>query len=613
MLADIVPVRSASWVSVALLGLACSSEPAANYQPPLSQDGREGTPGEGRSAGESGDAGVSRGAEDEHDSRSASEDAGSTSSTESTDASEARPERERKDPWEYARTGYADEFGAPNAAGAGAMAPSAPGGGGASTGFAVGGANDIQNFRANIANGYLPLVSDITHEGLYYDYYFDRGQSQACETLFCPTYSQMLSTDLLTEGQEYYLSVGLSSGLNEEDVRRKRLNLVVVLDISGSMGSPFNRYYYDGERDGGAVPDKSKMEVATESIVGMLDHLKDGDRFGMVLFDNDSYVGMPLSSVEDTDMDVVAEHILALTPAGGTNMEAGFTLGTELLAEQAMASSPDEYENRVLFLTDAMPNTGSLSEDSLLGMVEANAAQRMYTTFIGIGVDFNTTLIEALTKVRGANYYSVHNEEEFNTRMDDEFEYMVTPLVFDLKLDFASEGFEIEAVYGSPEADRATGTLMHVNTLFPAASSGGQTKGGVVLLKLRRTGEDASIRLSASYADRSGERFEDEQSFELDAELDVAPNTGIQKAILLSRYVNLMQEWIMAEREEAAGAQPEDSQWERTSLPLSVSEAYKERFEVFLEGFTAEAERIGDEALDREADILRLLIDHAEE
>src|SRR5690606_12579230 len=40
--------------------------------------------------------------------------------------------------------------------------------------------------------------------------------------------------------------------------------------------------------------DKSKMQVATESIVGMLDHLKAGDRFGMVLFDSTGYVGMPL-------------------------------------------------------------------------------------------------------------------------------------------------------------------------------------------------------------------------------------------------------------------------------------------------------------------------------
>lgn len=29
------------------------------------------------------------------------------------------------------------------------------------------------------------------------------------------------------------------------DFARKQLNLVVVLDVSGSMGSPFDSYYYD--------------------------------------------------------------------------------------------------------------------------------------------------------------------------------------------------------------------------------------------------------------------------------------------------------------------------------------------------------------------------------
>lgn len=33
--------------------------------------------------------------------------------------------------------------------------------------------------------------------------------------------------------------------MQASDFRRKKLNLVLALDISGSMGSPFNSYYYD--------------------------------------------------------------------------------------------------------------------------------------------------------------------------------------------------------------------------------------------------------------------------------------------------------------------------------------------------------------------------------
>ena len=44
---------------------------------------------------------------------------------------------------------------------------------GQNIGFSVGGAKDINNFRENIKNGYLPVPTDVTYEGLFYDYYFD--------------------------------------------------------------------------------------------------------------------------------------------------------------------------------------------------------------------------------------------------------------------------------------------------------------------------------------------------------------------------------------------------------------------------------------------------------
>ena len=82
-----------------------------------------------------------------------------------------------------------------------------------------------------------------------------------------------------------------------------------------------------------------------------------------------------------------------------------------------------------------MPNYGTISEEDLLSYIKDNADIGIYTTFIGVGVDFNTKLIEEISDVKGANYYSVHNSMEFKERMREQFIYMVTPLVFDLSLD----------------------------------------------------------------------------------------------------------------------------------------------------------------------------------
>src|SRR6056297_493108 len=409
-------------------------------------------------------------------------------------------------------------------------------------GLSAGGAKNVNNFRDNIENDYLPLTTDITYEGLFYDYYFDTGQSEECKELFCPSYTTAVSPDPFSGEEDYYLSVGLNSGLKKDDFERKKLNLVVVLDISGSMSSSFNKYYYD--RFGNKqeleeeVAGKSKMEVATESINSLLDHLKDDDRFGMVLFDNSAHLAKPLNLVERTNLEAIKGHISEIAPRGGTRMSAGMEKGTELF-EDLGKTDPKKYENRIIFLTDAMPNLGNTSEEGLLGMTKDNARDKIYSSFIGIGVDFNTELVEAITKIRGANYYSVHSPSQFKERMDTQFEYMVTPLVFDLNLTLEADGYDIKKVYGSPEANEATGEIMKVNTLFPSETKEGKTKGGLVLLKLEKKSDNPELKLKVSYEDRSGKNYQNEARVTWQGEGEFYDNTGIKKGVVLSRYADL--------------------------------------------------------------------------
>jgi hypothetical protein len=112
-------------------------------------------------------------------------------------------------------------------------------------GFSTGGAKDINNFRENIKNGYFPIYTDITYNGLFYDYYFDTGKKTESEHLFSPSYSCAKSKNPISNMNEDYITVGLNSNIKESDFQRKKLNLVVVLDVSGSMKYKFSSYYYD--------------------------------------------------------------------------------------------------------------------------------------------------------------------------------------------------------------------------------------------------------------------------------------------------------------------------------------------------------------------------------
>jgi Ca-activated chloride channel family protein len=489
-------------------------------------------------------------------------------------------------------------------------------------GLAVGGAKDVENFRENIEEGYMPLPTDVTYEGLFYDYYFETGQMEACEKLFCPSYSSAISRDPISGEAQRYLSVGLNSGIT--DFSREKLNLVVVLDYSGSMGSPFSDYYYDQfgnrvevEADSGSS--RTKMEIADQAVVSLLGHLEAEDRFSLVVFSDQAYVVEPLTKVGEKDLETVEDAILEIEEYSGTDMEAGMVKGTAAFGKYAKID-PAERENRIIFITDAMPNLGETGEGGLLGILEENAEEGIYTTFIGVGVDFNTELVEKLTKVRGANYYSVHSASDFQERMDEEFDFMVTPLVFDLLLRLDSPGYRIEKVYGSPEADEATGEIMKVNTLFPSRAEEGEVKGGIILIKLEEVSGDANITLAVTYRDRNGTLDGDEAAVIFpQVEPDFYQNDGIRKAVLLSRYADLLKNWIIDEREALENDEPvepsvtteggisvppELGEWERTSLPLTVSEPYRGLFEAFGDYFENESEALGDIDLQQEEVVL---------
>lgn len=490
-------------------------------------------------------------------------------------------------------------------------------------GYSVGGAKDANAFRDDIANGYTPLPTDLTYEGLFYEYYFDTGEKEACVDLFCPSYTTAVSPDPISGEIDYYVSVGLNSGLTEDDFAREPLNLVLVLDISGSMGSAFDTYYYDqgvGVWDDQEDVRKTKMEVAQEAMIDLLGHLKPEDRVGIVLFDDEAVVAKDLRLVGETDMDAINQHIREVSPQGGTDMSAGMDLGTSLLDDV----SSEGYENRIILLTDAQPNTGDLSESGMRGRMETNAGNHIYSTFIGIGVDFQSELVEAITKTEGANYYAVHSPEEFRTRMDEGFDFMVTPLVFDLQLEADADGFDIEQVYGSPEADKATGEIMYVNTLFPSLTQDGETKGGVVLLKLKKTSDDPELALRVSYKDREGKSYTSEATVKFDSMVEHYDNTGVQKAVWLARYADLLKDWMIDTRkethwwaedrslvnEEEGITVPPDvigSKWEQTSVPLAVSEQYKQYIDAFRDAFQEEIASIGDTTLEREVQILETL------
>lgn len=67
-------------------------------------------------------------------------------------------------------------------------------------------------------------------------------------------------------------------------------------------------------------------------------------------------------------------------------------------------------------------------------MNQEASTKGIYTTFFGVGIDFNTSLVETICKVKGSCYYTIYNEEDFKKLLADDFDYMVFPFAFDIMI-----------------------------------------------------------------------------------------------------------------------------------------------------------------------------------
>lgn len=491
-------------------------------------------------------------------------------------------------------------------------------------GFSVGGAKNSTSYRENIKNNYFPLETDITYEGIYSDYYFDTGKTNSSNDgeMFYPSYSKAISKDPISGEEEYFLSVGLNSNIKESDFLRENLNLVIALDISGSMGSKLDSYYYDNSYSE-KKEYKDKMKLAEEALNMTLDQLDEYDNVGIVLFESKAIKAKDMELMINTDVNSLKNHILEINERGGTNFDDAYSMATKMIEENKLFNA-EGFTNRIIVITDAMPNIGETTKEGLKKDLYENARKGIYTSFVGVGVDFNSNVVKNISDVRGANYYTISTEEEFKKILADEFEFMVTPLVYDLDLSLSSNDYEIKAVYGTDSIDSEKVNIMHVNTLFPSNSnSSGEVKGGLIILQLKKltNNENANMDIVVSYETMKGDKKQNKTNvlFESNGK-EYFDNEGIRKGVALARYVSSVKDWIAYDRDENKNylitedtgiicwTAPSLNQNERQSVKLTVSSKYKSIFEKLKNYLTSEMKEVDDETIQQEVDILNKLI-----
>lgn len=274
------------------------------------------------------------------------------------------------------------------------------------------------------------------------------------------------------------------------------------------------------------------MAVARRLVADVLRQMRPEEGCSVVLFDHVASVLQPHRSVDALDIERVCAEVVKTEARGGTDMLLG------LKAAFAELQPATGAEKRILFLTDAMPNTGGGA-----GAIEAfsreAAGQGVHTTYVGVGLDFDSDLATRLSRVRGGNYFSVQSEAEFAALLRDEFNYIVTPQVFDVEVDVV--GANVLSVHGASEPDEK-GAAVRLTTVTAGPTDPRGLKGGLVLCRLDRPCTGITLRYTAPPS---------EDGFVLPEQLAVAQETpvalaplaecpAIAKGVLLRDYVQQM-------------------------------------------------------------------------
>ena len=93
---------------------------------------------------------------------------------------------------------------------------------------------------------------------------------------------------------------------------------------------------------------------------------------------------------------------------------------------------------------------GSDEVNTLYSLTSGYSARSIYSTFIGVGIDFDTDIVSQLTKIKATNYTAIHSAKDFKKMMEADFDYLMSPNMFNGRVTFDSDAWKVERVYGSP-------------------------------------------------------------------------------------------------------------------------------------------------------------------
>ena len=349
--------------------------------------------------------------------------------------------------------------------------PSTPG----ATGVSQGGSQDFGLFRQILEAGMIPAPSTLDALGFFAEHKLDFPAAD-CGDDICLHGLVGIQANMISGTDCTVVQIGLNSPLRPDPDMRRPLDIILAIDISGSMrGRP--------------------MDAVLRGLHRMVGQLGEDDRVSIIAYSDTAHTLL----VDEGEGVAIDEAIDELIPGGATNIYDGLYTAFQV-AEMLRGA---DRERRVILLSDGQATAGIESADRMKSLAAGYARRGIGLTTIGVGEDFDVTVMRSLSEVGAGNFYFLEDLAAVEEVFIEELKTFLTPVALDVKIDVrAGASYRVGDAYGTNGwTGGLSGGLIEIPSLFLAGRrsadapiEGGRRGGGggiiVELLPRRRATQE---------------------------------------------------------------------------------------------------------------------------
>ena len=263
------------------------------------------------------------------------------------------------------------------------------------------------NVRRFLQDGHLPPRDAVRVEELVN--YFDYGYALPTDPSVPFAVHATLAPSPWSPGKEI-VHIGLQ-GYDIAPDERPPLNLVFLMDVSGSMNDP------------------NKLPLVQKALNVLIDQLRPEDTVSIAVYAGAA--GAVLKPTGGNEKLKIRCAVNAMTAGGSTAGGEGLALAYAM-AEQGFA---DDGVNRVILMTDGDFNVGIADEGMLEDFVAEKRKSGVYLSVYGFGRDnYNDLMMQTLAQSGNGTAAYIDTLDEAHRLFRDDFSGSLFPIADDVKI-----------------------------------------------------------------------------------------------------------------------------------------------------------------------------------